>query len=44
MISSMTDAGKLLVAAKSRIDLQKKFVSQLVDAIDTGIGQLVDAT
>ena len=43
-ISSMTDAGELLVAAKSRIDLQKEFVSQLIDAIDTGIGQLVDAT
>ena len=42
-ISSMTDAGTVLGAAKSRIDTQKDFVSTLMDAIDTGIGQLVDA-
>jgi flagellin len=42
-ISSMTDAGTGLGAAKSRISLQKDFVSKLMDAIDTGIGQLVDA-
>jgi len=28
---------------KSRIDLQKDFVKALMDAIDRGIGQLVDA-
>ncbi len=42
-ISAMTDAGAGLGAAKSRIDLQKGFISNLMDAIDTGIGQLVDA-
>ena len=42
-IGSMTDAGTVLGAAKSRIDVQKDFVSKLMDAIDTGIGQLVDA-
>jgi flagellin len=42
-IGSMTDAGTVLGAAKSRIDVQKDFVSTLMDAIDTGIGQLVDA-
>jgi flagellin len=42
-IGSMTDAGTILGAAKSRIDVQKDFVSKLMDAIDTGIGQLVDA-
>ncbi|NJM33865.1 MAG: flagellin, partial [Rhodomicrobium sp.] len=28
---------------KSRIDLQKTFVSSLMDAIERGIGQLIDA-
>jgi flagellin len=42
-IGAMTDAGTVLGAAKSRIDVQKDFVSTLMDAIDTGIGQLVDA-
>jgi flagellin len=42
-IASMTDAGTGLGAAKSRITLQKDFVGKLMDAIDTGIGQLVDA-
>jgi len=42
-ISAMTDAGTGLGAAKSRINLQKDFVSKLMDAIDVGIGQLVDA-
>jgi flagellin len=42
-IGQMTDAGTVLGAAKSRIDVQKDFVSTLRDAIDTGIGQLVDA-
>jgi flagellin len=32
-----------LGAAKSRIDLQKNFVSKLSDAIDRGVGQMVDA-
>jgi flagellin len=42
-VGSMTDAGTILGAAKSRIDVQKDFVSTLMDAIDTGVGQLVDA-
>ena len=42
-INSMTDAGTVLGAAKSRIDVQKTFVSTLQDAISTGVGQLVDA-
>jgi flagellin len=42
-LSSMTDAATVLGAAKSRISLQKDFVSKLMDSIDTGIGQLVDA-
>jgi flagellin len=42
-VSSMTDAATTLGSAKSRIDIQKTFVSNLMDAIKTGIGALVDA-
>jgi flagellin len=42
-METMTDAATLLGAAKSRTSLQKDFVSKLMDAIDVGIGQLVDA-
>ncbi|MCC7251469.1 flagellin [Hyphomicrobium sp.] len=42
-LNTMTDAATLLGAAKSRINLQKDFVAKLMDAIDVGIGQLVDA-
>jgi flagellin len=42
-IASMTTAGSTLGAVKSRIDIQKNFISGLKDAIDNGIGQLVDA-
>ncbi|HRO50200.1 MAG TPA: flagellin [Hyphomicrobium sp.] len=42
-LRSMTDAATLLGAAKSRVSLQKDFVSKLIDSIDVGIGQLVDA-
>jgi flagellin len=42
-VSEITDAAADLGAAKSRIDLQKTFVSNLMDVIDRGIGQLVDA-
>ncbi len=38
-ISAAADLG----AASKRIDLQQDFVSNLMDAIDRGIGQLVDA-
>ena len=42
-LDTMTDAATLLGAAKSRISLQKDFVDKLLDSIDVGIGQLVDA-
>jgi flagellin len=42
-IGEMTNAATKLGAVKSRIDLQKNFVTELRDAIDRGIGQLVDA-
>jgi flagellin len=42
-IASMTTAGATLGAVKSRITLQKDFISGLKDAIENGIGQLVDA-
>ena len=41
--SSMADAASNLGAVSKRIDLQKDFVSNLMDAIDRGIGKLVDA-
>jgi flagellin len=42
-IGTMTEAASDLGAIKSRIDLQTDFVSKLQDAIDRGVGQLVDA-
>ncbi|WP_269932413.1 flagellin N-terminal helical domain-containing protein [Aminobacter sp. HY435] len=42
-LKDMTTAATNLGAAKSRIDLQKTFTSSLMDSIDRGIGQLVDA-
>ncbi|WP_354193977.1 flagellin [Aquamicrobium terrae] len=42
-LAKMTDAAAELGAAKSRIDMQKDFVSKLMDSIDKGVGQLVDA-
>jgi flagellin len=42
-IASMTTAASDLGAAKKRIGLQQDFVSNLMDAIDRGVGQLVDA-
>jgi flagellin len=42
-IASMTTAASTLGAVKSRIDIQKDFVSALTDAIERGVGQLVDA-
>jgi flagellin len=42
-ISEMTDGASVLGSANKRIDMQKDFVSNLMDAIDRGIGQLVDA-
>jgi flagellin len=41
--AQMTRAATFLGASRARIDLQKNFVSKLMDSIDTGIGQLIDA-
>ena len=43
VLTAMTAAASELGAAKSRIDMQKDFVSKLMDSIERGIGQLVDA-
>ncbi|ERP95740.1 flagellin [Labrenzia sp. C1B10] len=42
-LAEITDAATLLGSVKKRVDLQKDFVSALTDAIDRGVGQLVDA-
>jgi flagellin len=42
-IEDMTSAAASMGAVKARIDIQKSFVSNLMDAIDKGVGQLVDA-
>ena len=39
----MTTAATTLGAAKKRIDLQRTFTQSLMDSIDRGVGQLVDA-
>ena len=39
----LTDAASTLGAAKKRIDLQKSATQSLMDSIDRGVGQLVDA-
>ena len=39
----MTDSATILGSAKSSIDLQKTFTPSLMDSIDRGVGQLVDA-
>src|SRR5690606_2721724 len=43
MLESVTSAASSLGAIKSRIDMQNDFVSNLMDAIDRGVSQLVDA-
>lgn len=43
MIESVTGAASSLGAIKSRIDMQNSFVSNLMDAVDRGVSQLVDA-
>lgn len=43
VLGAMTAAASELGAGKSRIDMQKDFVSKLMDSIDRGVGQLVDA-
>ena len=42
-LAQMTDAATVIGSAKSRIELQKSFVTTLMQSIDTGIGQLIDA-
>ena len=42
-LKDMTTAATNLGAAKSRINLQKEFTQSLMDSIDRGVGQLVDA-
>ncbi len=42
-LGDITDAATTLGSVKSRVDLQMDFVSALRDAIDRGVGQLVDA-
>ena len=42
-VTDMTDAATNLGAVKMRVDLQKDFVSGLMDAVERGVGQLVDA-
>ncbi len=42
-LKDMTTAATNLGAAKTRVDLQKAFTTSLMDSIDRGIGQLVDA-
>jgi flagellin len=42
-LESMTDAATFLGASRSRINLQKDFVESLMQSIDIGIGQLIDA-
>ncbi len=42
-LKDMNTAATNLGAAKSRINLQKEFTQSLMDSIDRGVGQLVDA-
>ncbi|MGY6707021.1 MAG: flagellin N-terminal helical domain-containing protein [Rhizobiaceae bacterium] len=42
-LDNMIEAAGELGAAKIRLDSQERFTSKLMDAIDRGIGQLVDA-
>jgi flagellin len=42
-LSEMTNAATNLGAAKKQIDQQKVFTTSLMDSIDRGVGQLVDA-
>ena len=42
-VSEMTNAATTLGAAKKQIDLQKQFTTSLMDSIERGVGQLVDA-
>ncbi|KQY71418.1 hypothetical protein ASD52_07010 [Ensifer sp. Root142] len=39
----MTDSAADLGAVNKRVDLQKDFVDNLMDSIESGVGKLVDA-
>ncbi|WP_378948999.1 flagellin [Mesorhizobium sp. ANAO-SY3R2] len=43
VLKDLTDVATTLGAAKKQVDLQKSFTSSLMDSIDRGVGQLVDA-
>jgi flagellin len=43
MAQTVTTAASDLGAVQSRISIQQDFVSALMDAVDRGVGQLVDA-
>ena len=43
VMSQLTNSATILGSAKSSIDLQKTFTTSLMDSIDRGVGQLVDA-
>ena len=42
-VASMTDAATTLGSVKARIGIQQDFITNLMDAIDRGVGGLVDA-
>jgi flagellin len=42
-MKEMTSVASSLGAVKARIDLQQQFAKSLMDALDRGIGALVDA-
>ena len=42
-INDLTDAASVLGTVKTRLDLQDNFVGAIMDAIDRGVGELVDA-
>ncbi|OCP15295.1 hypothetical protein BC361_32950 [Ensifer sp. LC54] len=43
VLKSMTNAASDLGAVNKRVDLQKDFVNDLMDSIESGVGKLVDA-
>lgn len=42
-LASMTDSASVLGSVKSRVGMQQEFVKTLMDTIERGVGQLVDA-
>jgi len=43
VLNQLTDAATVIGSVKKQIDLQKTFTQSLMDSIDRGVGQLVDA-